>query len=114
MKDPVFVTPKSTTRVWKRGVTTTYSYNNARDLQTIDYSDSTPDVSYTYDQRGRRASVVCNGITTTWSYNDASQPLTESYSGGTLPSLSMNWTYDTSLRLQTVTAKNGATTLQSA
>ncbi|NLH73941.1 MAG: hypothetical protein GX456_12875 [Verrucomicrobia bacterium] len=28
------------TRVWKRGVTTTYSYNTAGDLQTIDYSDS--------------------------------------------------------------------------
>jgi len=28
------------TRVWKRGVTTTYSYNTVGDLQTIDYSDS--------------------------------------------------------------------------
>ncbi|NLH71562.1 MAG: RHS repeat-associated core domain-containing protein [Verrucomicrobia bacterium] len=102
------------TRVWKRGVTTTYSYNTAGDLQTIDYSDNTPDISYTYDRRGRRTTAVCNGITTTWTYNDANQPLTESYSGGTLASLSMNWTYDTSFRLQTVTAKNGANTLQSA
>ncbi|NLH72829.1 MAG: RHS repeat protein, partial [Verrucomicrobia bacterium] len=102
------------TRVWKRGVTTTYSYNNAGDLQTIDYSDSTPDVSYTYDRRGRRLTAICNGITTTLTYNDANQPLTESYSGGTLAGLSMNWTYDNKLRLSTVTAKNGATALQSA
>lgn len=50
----------------KRGVTTCYAYNNAGDLQTIDYSDITPDVPYTYDRRGRRLTAVCNGITTTW------------------------------------------------
>ena len=101
-------------RTWKRGVTTSYAYNNAGDLQTVDYSDSTPDVSYTYDRGGRRATATCNGITTTWTYNDASQSLTESHSGGTLAGLAMNWAYNTSLRLQTVTAKNGANTLQSA
>ena len=49
------------TRLWKRGVTTTYSYSNGGDLQATDYSDSTPDVSYTYDRRGRRATAVCKG-----------------------------------------------------
>jgi len=53
-------------RVWKRAVTTAYSYNTAGDLQTIDYSDSTPDVSYTHDRRGRRVTATCNGITTSW------------------------------------------------
>ena len=97
-----------------RNGATTYTYNNAGDLQTIDYSDTTPDVSYTYDRRGRRLTAVCNGITTTWTYNDANQPLTESYSGGTLAGLSMNWVYDNKLRLSTLTAKNGASTLQTA
>jgi YD repeat-containing protein len=83
-------------------------------LSNIDYSDSTPDVSYTYDRLGRRQTTVANGMTTTWTYNDANQPLTEGYSGGTLAGLSVNWSYHTNLGLQTVEAKNGSTVLQSA
>ena len=30
------------TRAWVRGVTTTYGYNSAGDVSTINYSDSTP------------------------------------------------------------------------
>jgi len=76
-------------RTWKRGVITTYVYNNAGDLQTIDYSDTTPDVSYTYDRRGRRATAVCNGITTTWTYNDASKSARKHRGGLRRPSQPM-------------------------
>jgi RHS repeat-associated protein len=102
------------TRDWKRGVRTAYAYNAAGDLASVTYSDGTPGVAYTYDRRGRLATVARNGITTALTYNDANQPLTEMHSGGTLGGLSMNWAYDTSLRLTTVMAKNGANTLQSA
>jgi RHS repeat-associated protein len=105
---------RASTRVWKRGITTTYGYNNAGDLSSINYSDSTPGTTYSYDRQGRRTQAVRNGITTAITFNGAAQPLTESYTGGTLDGLAMSWAYDSSLRLQSVTAKNGATILQSA
>jgi RHS repeat-associated protein len=105
---------RASTRVWKRGITTTYGYNNAGDLASISYSDTTPGTTNSYDRRGRRTQAVRNGITTAITFNDAAQPLTETYTGGTLDGLAMSWAYDSSLRLQSVTAKNGATTLQSA
>jgi hypothetical protein len=33
---------RASTRVWKRGISTTYGYNNAGDLASISYSDTTP------------------------------------------------------------------------
>jgi RHS repeat-associated protein len=106
------------TRLWERGVTTTYAYNNAGDLNSVTYtggSVSTPSTTYTYDRRGRRATVVCNNITTTFTYNEADLPLTEVYSGtGTLTGLSANNTYDNYLRRDTVNIKNGGTVLQAA
>jgi len=108
------VSGRLATRVWKRGVTTGYTYNTAGELATIDYSDSTADVGYTYDRRGRRTTVTCNGVTTSLGYNDADQALTEAYTGGTLAALNMAWTYDSALRRETVTAKNGGTTQQAA
>ena len=41
-------------RIWARGVTTTYAYTNGSSLATIDYSDATPDVTFTYDHLGRQ------------------------------------------------------------
>ena len=112
------VSGRLATRVWKRGVTTGYTYNTAGELATIDYSDTTPDVVYTYDRRGRRVKVeqgpVGSKITTDLRYNDADQALTEAYTGGTLAGLNMAWTYDSALRRDTVTAKNGGTTQQAA
>jgi RHS repeat-associated protein len=40
------------TRTWARGVVTTYGHNNAGELTTTDYSDSTPDVTVAYTRRG--------------------------------------------------------------
>jgi YD repeat-containing protein len=89
------------TRTWARGITTTYTPNNAGDLYTIAYSDGTPGVTTTYDRMGRVSTVVQNGITTTKSYNGASQLMSESYSGGILAGLSVANTYDTYLRRMT-------------
>jgi YD repeat-containing protein len=47
-------------------------------------------------------------------YNDANQLLTGSYTGGTLAGLSVNNTYNGYLQRETVTARNGGTTLQGA
>jgi hypothetical protein len=45
------------TRVWARGITTTYGYTNGL-LTSTDYSDSTPDVTITYDPLGRQSTVT--------------------------------------------------------
>lgn len=46
------------TRTWERDViTTTYGYSYGR-LNTIDYSDATPDVVYTYDALGREDTIT--------------------------------------------------------
>jgi RHS repeat-associated protein len=87
-------------RYWERGTNTTYTYNYAGELQTIDYSDSTPDVSYTYDRRGRQKTVLQNGITTTFHYDHALL-LGESYSGGTLNNLRLTNVYDAYFRRTT-------------
>ncbi|MGH8018547.1 MAG: hypothetical protein ACREIA_09690, partial [Opitutaceae bacterium] len=41
-------------RLWARGILTTYAYDpHTGDLAGIDYADTTPDISYTYDRLGR-------------------------------------------------------------
>ncbi len=47
------------TRTWARGASTTYSYDaSTGQLTGLDYSDSTPDVAFTYDRMGRKTTVV--------------------------------------------------------
>jgi RHS repeat-associated protein len=49
---------KVSRRTWARGVTTDYAFDPAGSLTNIDYSDSTPDVSYTMDRLGRVVEIV--------------------------------------------------------
>lgn len=56
------------TRIWARLIsgsrlTTTYGYNTAGELETTDYSDTTPDVTIVHDKLGRQQSVA-NGLAT--------------------------------------------------
>ena len=90
------------TRTWARGIATTYDYTNAGDLASIDYADTTPDVGYTYDRRGRRTTTSDGTETLTLTYNDAGQPLTETHVGGPLDDVSLTNTYDSFLRRQTL------------
>src|SRR5687767_4870412 len=55
------------TRTWARTVggqplTTSYAYDNAGDLESTSYSDSTPAVATVYDRQGRPAQIT--GATT--------------------------------------------------
>jgi RHS repeat-associated protein len=103
------------TRTWARigtsstriSTTYTYGFNDASandehgDLLTVTYANdpqSTPSVTYTYDRRGRTATVLRNSITKTFTYNDASQMLSEINSGGTLNSWWTTNTYDSFMR----------------
>jgi RHS repeat-associated protein len=47
-----------TRRTWARGVATDYAYDALGQLTNIDYSDDTPDVSFTYDRMGRQVEVT--------------------------------------------------------
>lgn len=105
-------------RIWARTVSgsplvTTYSYNNAGDLSAIDYSDSTPDVSYSYDRLGRQTSVAQSGGTTTaLKYDGIGNLISEAYTSGPLNGLRLTNRYDSLFRRTNVAVINsGGTTL---
>ena len=55
---------KLATRTWARGVVTEYGYDVFAQLSVIDYSDTTPDVTYAYDRLGRQLSAIAAGVST--------------------------------------------------
>ena len=82
------------TRLWARGITTTYSYNNAGDLSAIGYSDSTPAVGYSFDRRGRQTTITNGTTICSHALDDAGILLSESYSGGPLDGLTITNSLD--------------------
>jgi RHS repeat-associated protein len=76
---------KLATRTWARdngAVVTTYNYNNATgELLNIDYADTTPDVSFTYDRLGRQETITDAVGTRTFAYNENLQLESETISG---------------------------------
>jgi RHS repeat-associated protein len=98
-------------RLWARGTNTSYGYNNAGDLASISYSDSTPGVSISYDRLGRKTSIVDGSVTTSRSYNNVGQLASESYSGGPLTGLMVSNTYDSLLRRAGAAVWNGSSRL---
>ena len=101
-------------RTWARGIQTDYGYNAAGDLATLDYSDTTPDVGYGYDRRGRQTTVTNNGaLWVSRTFNDAGHLLTESYTAGPLAGLSVTNGYDTLLRRIRLALLSGSTVLAS-
>jgi RHS repeat-associated protein len=123
------------TRVWARGITTTYTYNNAGDLWTVVYSgDAAPTVTTVYDRLGRQKTITDAAGTLTRTY-DRGLLDDESYVGGllagrtltraletntgavtvarpgTLGATALNaltYGYDTAGRLQTITEASGS------
>jgi RHS repeat-associated protein len=85
-------------RLWQRGVTTTYAYNTAGDLWKVNYSDNTPGLTNSYDRRGRLSGVIHTNRTVSWTYNDADRPLTETIGGGTLGGWSVTNGYNVMLQ----------------
>jgi YD repeat-containing protein len=55
---------KLATRTWARGSVASYAYDATGQLTGIDYSDTTPDVSFTYDRLGRQLSAIAAGVST--------------------------------------------------
>lgn len=99
-------------RIWVRGITTTYNYDMSGSLTNVNYSDGvTPAVTNSYDRLGRLSAVACNGITDTLTYNLANQLLGESYSGGILSGLAITNAYDADLRRTAVGLSGQSSTL---
>ncbi|MFC1461731.1 RHS repeat domain-containing protein, partial [Verrucomicrobiota bacterium] len=74
---------KLATRTWARGETTIYSYDSDTGvLLTVDYSDTTPDIAYTYNRMGQQATVTDVVGTRTFAYISTFQPESETITGG--------------------------------
>jgi RHS repeat-associated protein len=82
------------TRTWARGVSTTYGYNNAGQLASVNYSDDTPDVAMKFDRRGRIIEVVDGVGTRTLVYANDNSLLTEDFAAGPLDEISQHSGYD--------------------
>ncbi len=112
-------------RVWARGVETDYSYDALGQLVSIDYSDVTPDVAFTYDRQGRQLTVT-DVLGTRTNVYDALNLLEERHPDGTAlvraydpfgrpagislgPDYAVGYGYDSSGRFSTVAVSNGPT-----
>jgi RHS repeat-associated protein len=85
--------------------TTTYGYDRAGRLTSIDYSDSTPDVTFAYDAAGNRTSMTDGAGTQSRTY-DAADRLT----GVTRGSDSFSYAYDSAGNLTSRTYPDGTVT----
>jgi RHS repeat-associated protein len=99
------------TRTWERGITTTYGYDNAGDLETIDYSDGTPDVTYGRNRLGQIASITDGAGNRTLTTSEDGRPLTESYTSGTFIGVSTTYGYDSLKRRSAHTLVIGSGTI---
>jgi RHS repeat-associated protein len=87
------------TRVWARGITTTYNYDNAGGLATIAYSDGvTSSMTNTYDRLGRTTQVGTGNLVSQYNYNLANELLVETNTAGILAGLAVTNGYDAYLR----------------
>ena len=113
------------TRTWARGVVTTYGYgfddansgNDYPELVQVDYTSdpqATPSITYTYDRRGRQATVVQSPTTVGLTYNLAGELVQESYTGGPLNGLSVTNGYDHWMRRTNVVLRSGGSSLHAA
>jgi len=87
------------TRIWARGITTAYNYDNAGGLTNITYSDGvTSSVTNTYDRLGRITQVGTGNLVSQYNYNLANELLVETNTGGILAGLAVTNGYDAFLR----------------
>lgn len=93
---------RTDTRTWARGVTTSYGYNDAGEQTDVTYSDGTPGVVNTFDERGRLDTVSDAAGTRTISHNAAGQTEAVIYNTGPFATWSVQRAYDDLDRLDEV------------
>ena len=88
---------KLLTRTWARSggtIVTTYGYDpNTAELLSVNYSDTTPDMTFTYNRSGQQNTIADALGSRTFGYNTALQPTTETISG--LYNKTITRTYET-------------------
>ena len=72
---------KLSRRIWARGITTDYSYNNWGSLTNTVYSDNTPTVSLAYDSLGRQTEAHDAAGVTSYLYDSFGSLTNETVSG---------------------------------
>jgi len=100
-------------RTWARGITADYTYNNAGEMTAMNYSDATPDLSYTYDRRGRRTSVTQGTNLVNIAYNDVGQVASEANVGGLLNGITVTNVYDSVFRRSSLQVLTNGVSIQS-
>jgi RHS repeat-associated protein len=110
-----------------RGLRTIYAYDRIDRIKTIQYSDTTPDVAFTYDGAGNILTRTDASGTTTFTYDAQNRILTRTATsgGGTLSygydkagnltsqtdgRGAVSYTYDTANQVTEMTAANGQKT----
>ena len=73
---------KLASRTWARGIVTNYTYDSATGkLLKADYSDTTPDITYTYNRSRQIATIQDAAGTRTFTYDDTFNQIKETISG---------------------------------
>lgn len=112
-------------RVWARGVTTTYKYDAFGAVTNISYSDSTPPISFSFDRLGRLRTITDGTGARGFTYNQYLELESETNLLGTItrgydrlgrpssvqsgPDYGVGYMYDIHGRLSTVTATLAST-----
>ncbi len=106
---------KLATRTWARGIVTTYSYDNANQLQAIVYSDgTTPAASYSYDRLGRLATAAGGGSARALTYQGNTNLMaSETATAGPTAGILVSTGYDSLLRRSSLQVSQGQTSLLS-
>ena len=60
---------KLSTRIWARGLATSYMYYNDGSVSSVDYSDDTPDVTYVLDRQGNEIAAITSVSTNRFTYS---------------------------------------------
>lgn len=109
-----------TSRAWARAdsfgnpVNTSYTYDPVTgDLTAVDYSDSTPDVTFGYDRGARTRSITDAAGTRSRTFNERGDLKAELIAGGILDLVQLNIPYDAFQRRQSAGAARGAQLLVS-
>ncbi|WP_444995283.1 RHS repeat domain-containing protein [Aliikangiella sp. IMCC44359] len=85
-----------------------FTYDNLGDTHTINYPDSTPDLTYEYDAQGNLLSLASGGVTQSYAYNPLHQLEVETFALDN-KLLSVDYAYDASGFLSAITYPDSVT-----
>jgi RHS repeat-associated protein len=100
------------TRNTGRGITRTYVYDQGGRSTGVNYSDTTPDVTYTLNRLGQITGVIDAIGTRIRTYATDGRLLTESHTAGLLTGAALELEYDTLLRRENFSASSNGSSFE--